>query len=56
MSEDNYKIGVVAPVSRMSEDVAASVPGLAARLYPVRTPEIVFHPQCFASHGAFRRR
>jgi muramoyltetrapeptide carboxypeptidase len=29
------------------------VPALAERLYPERTPEIVFHPQCFASHGHF---
>ena len=53
MSGDKCKIGVVAPASRMSEDVAASVPALAARLYPERTPEVVFHPQCFASHGHF---
>jgi muramoyltetrapeptide carboxypeptidase len=53
MSGDKYKIGVVAPASRLSEDVATSVPILAARLYPDRTPEIVFHPQCFASHGHF---
>src|SRR6185436_3989043 len=33
--------------------VAQKVPELAARLYPDRTPEIVFHPQCFASHGHF---
>ena len=26
---------------------------MAARLYPERKPEIVFHPQCFASHGHF---
>jgi muramoyltetrapeptide carboxypeptidase len=26
---------------------------LAGSLYPNRTPEIVFHPQCFASHGHF---
>jgi muramoyltetrapeptide carboxypeptidase len=26
---------------------------LARSLYPDRTPEIVFHPQCFASHGHF---
>jgi muramoyltetrapeptide carboxypeptidase len=26
---------------------------LAERLYPGRTPEIVFHPQCFESHGHF---
>jgi muramoyltetrapeptide carboxypeptidase len=37
----------------MSPDVAASVPALAERLYLERTPEIVFHPQCFASHGHF---
>jgi muramoyltetrapeptide carboxypeptidase len=53
MNRDKCKIGVVAPASRMSEDVAASVSALAARLYPDRTPEVVFHPQCFASHGHF---
>ncbi len=26
---------------------------MAGRLYPDRTPEIVFHPQCFAVHGHF---
>jgi muramoyltetrapeptide carboxypeptidase len=29
------------------------VPALAGSLYPDRTPEIVFHPQCFACHGHF---
>src|SRR5579864_5996331 len=53
MSEARCKIGVVAPSSRMSADVATRVPALAKRLYPDRTPEIVFHPQCFASHGHF---
>ncbi|HZO46239.1 MAG TPA: LD-carboxypeptidase [Xanthobacteraceae bacterium] len=47
------KIGVVAPASRLSPEVAERVPMLAARLYPDRTPEIVFHPQCFATHGHF---
>jgi muramoyltetrapeptide carboxypeptidase len=47
------RIGVVAPASRMSAEVAEKVPSLAARQYPDRTPEIVFHPQCFASHGHF---
>jgi muramoyltetrapeptide carboxypeptidase len=37
----------------MSPDVAARVQALAQRAYPDRTPEIVFHPQCFASHGHF---
>jgi muramoyltetrapeptide carboxypeptidase len=53
MSGARYKIGVVAPASRMSSDVATKVPALAERLYPDRAPEIVFHPQCFASHGHF---
>ncbi len=53
MSKERRKIGVVAPASRMSPEVAMKVPALAARLYPDRTPEIIFHPQCFASHGHF---
>jgi muramoyltetrapeptide carboxypeptidase len=53
MSKERCRIGVVAPASRMSPDVAERVPALAARLYPDRTPEIVFHPQCFATHGHF---
>jgi muramoyltetrapeptide carboxypeptidase len=53
VSRERCKIGVVAPASRLSPEVAARVPALAQRLYPDRTPEIVFHPQCFASHGHF---
>jgi len=53
MGGGRLKIGVVAPASRMSADVAARVPAVAERLFPDRTPEIVFHPQCFASHGHF---
>jgi muramoyltetrapeptide carboxypeptidase len=53
MSRERYKIGVVAPASRMSPEVATRVLALAERLYPDRAPEIVFHPQCFASHGPF---
>ena len=47
------RIGVVAPASRMSPEVAVRVPTLARALYPDSTPENVFHPQCFASHGHF---
>src|SRR3954453_11001677 len=47
------RIGVVAPASRMSAEVAERVPALARSLYPDRTPEIVFHPQCFLSRGHF---
>jgi muramoyltetrapeptide carboxypeptidase len=47
------RIGVVAPASRMSAEVAERIPALARHRYPDRTPDIVFHPQCFASHGHF---
>jgi len=53
MSKQRCRIGVVAPASRMSPEVGQRVPTLAKSLYPQRTPEIVFHPQCFASHGHF---
>ena len=53
MSKERCRIGVVAPGSRMAPEVAERVPALARSLYPDRTPEIVFHPQCFASHGHF---
>jgi muramoyltetrapeptide carboxypeptidase len=53
MNNNNCKIGVVAPGSRMSAQVAERVPALARALYPERTPEIVFHPQCFAAYGHF---
>lgn len=53
MAKARGRIGVVAPGACMSLEVAERVPALAARLYPERTPEIVFHPQCFASNGHF---
>jgi muramoyltetrapeptide carboxypeptidase len=53
MSKEICKIGVIAPASRMSPEVAVRVPILARSLYPNRMPEIFFHPQCFASHGHF---
>jgi len=53
MSNEKCRIGVVAPASPMSPEVALKVQALAGSLYPDRTPEIVFHPQCFASHGHF---
>jgi muramoyltetrapeptide carboxypeptidase len=53
MSKKSCRIGVVAPGSRVSAEVAQKVPVLAGSLYPDGTPEIVFHPQCFAAHGHF---
>ncbi len=53
MSSGQCRIGVVAPASRISLEVADRVRTLAGSLYPDRTPEILFHPQCFISHGHF---
>jgi muramoyltetrapeptide carboxypeptidase len=53
MSRQRCKIGVVATASRLSPEVATRVASLAERLYPERTPDIVFHPQCFALRGHF---
>ena len=53
MGSAKCRIGVVAPASRLSPEVAERVRALAGSLYPGRTPEIFFHPQCFASHGHF---
>ena len=53
MSRNRCRIGVVAPGSRVSPEVAERVPTVARSLYPDRTPEIVFHRQCFATHGHF---
>ncbi|MDR3435015.1 LD-carboxypeptidase [Telmatospirillum sp.] len=47
------RIGVVAPASRIAPDLALQVAAFARRLYPDRPPEIIFHPQCFRSHGHF---
>lgn len=53
MSKEKRRIGVIAPSSRMSPEVPEKVWALAGSLYPDRTPEIVFHPQCFVPHGHF---
>jgi muramoyltetrapeptide carboxypeptidase len=47
------RIGVVAPGSRIDPATAEQVLGLASALYPEKTPEVVFHPQCFRSSGHF---
>src|ERR1700740_1172881 len=53
MSKAKCRIGVVAPASRMSPEVPEKGRALARSLSPDGTPEIFFHPQCFASHGHF---
>ena len=53
MTREICRIGVVAPASRLSHEVPGRVRRLAEAMFPGRVPEIVFHPQCFASHGHF---
>ncbi|HDL17014.1 MAG TPA: LD-carboxypeptidase, partial [Rhizobiales bacterium] len=53
MTDRRFKIGVVAPGSRIEPEIAEKVMQIAASLYQDRTPEICFHPQCFLSSGHF---
>jgi muramoyltetrapeptide carboxypeptidase len=51
MSRSRTRIGVVAPASRISREMADEVGQLAQRLYP--GTELHFHPQCFLTSGHF---
>jgi muramoyltetrapeptide carboxypeptidase len=53
MGRAKFRIGVVAPASRLSAEVAERVRTLARSRYPDRALDIFFHPQCFATHGHF---
>ncbi len=53
MSTGGFRIGVVAPGSRIEPGIAERVKAVAADLYPGRTPDIHFHPQCFYTSGHF---
>jgi muramoyltetrapeptide carboxypeptidase len=53
MGSGGFRIGVVAPGSRIDPSVAERVTALAAALYPDRAPQIQFHEQCFLADGHF---
>lgn len=53
MPGSKKKIGVVAPAARIEHDLAGRVEALAVSLYGDAAPQIVFHPQCFETHGHF---
>ncbi len=53
MSNNRFRIGVVAPGSPIEPTIAEQVKAVAADLYPGRIPDIHFHPQCFLSSGHF---
>jgi muramoyltetrapeptide carboxypeptidase len=53
MIREKIRIAVVAPGTRLEPRMADQIQDLAAKLYPKRTPDIAFHPQCFLSSGHF---
>ena len=53
MGQRSFRIGVAAPGGPTTAEVAEQVRTVADRLYPDGLVELVFHPQCFASHGHF---
>lgn len=52
MGDGKFRIGIVAPASRIGPTLVERVTALAAQLYGSRV-ELVFHPQCFLKHGHF---
>ncbi|MEQ1617526.1 MAG: LD-carboxypeptidase [Terricaulis sp.] len=49
----SLRIGVVAPGTRIDQELAERLARFAADAFLDRAPEIVFHPQCFLSAGHF---
>ena len=47
------RIGIVAPSCPIDDAVVTAVNARALALYGDDAPELVFHPQCFLSHGHF---
>src|SRR5262245_35159183 len=52
MREGQFKIGVVAPGSRIDPDLAQRATALCKGIYGKRV-ELLFHKQCFLSSGHF---
>jgi muramoyltetrapeptide carboxypeptidase len=52
MAGSRTRIGIVAPASRISPELADEVRALGENLYPGRV-EPTFHPQCFLARGHF---
>jgi muramoyltetrapeptide carboxypeptidase len=53
MTNQNFKIGVVAPGSRIDLEMAKNVRQVAATSFEENMLDIWFHPQCFLSSGHF---
>jgi muramoyltetrapeptide carboxypeptidase len=48
-----FRIGVMAPASRLDPAMPDRIVALAQSLYGDEAPDLVFHPQCFLSWGHF---
>ena len=53
MGRAKVRIGITAPGGRITPETAERARAAVDRLYPDGRVELVFHPQCFASHGHF---
>lgn len=53
MPGETFRIGVMAPASRIDETIAERVKAIVAGHESDRAIEIAFHPQCFLSSGHF---
>ena len=53
MRGNKFRIGVMAPGSRINTTLADRVKKIAIDRFPDRISEIFFHPQCFLSSGHF---
>jgi muramoyltetrapeptide carboxypeptidase len=53
MQTEPVRIGVVAPASKLSPDLAERLNALTQSLYPDKPPVLRIHPQCFETCGHF---
>jgi muramoyltetrapeptide carboxypeptidase len=53
MRGSHVKIGVMAPATRLTPDLAQRLQALVGTVYPGNPAEIRIHPQCFLSAGHF---
>jgi muramoyltetrapeptide carboxypeptidase len=53
MSAERFRIGIVAPGSRIEPALVEKLTALAQAQFGDRAPELLFHPQCFLASGHF---
>lgn len=53
MAETPRRIGIIAPGRPLDEEMAVKVTTVARQQFGAAAPELLFHPQCFATDGHF---